>query len=261
MSAPQTDSLSPRPYDPHNATRPDTAVRIAVVDDDDLFRESITANLADAGFDAEAYACGPDFLAAVDDLQPAVVLLDWKMPEMNGIDVLKALRDGGDDSPVIFLTVLSEQIYEEAALAGGAVDFVEKSRSFSIILKRIKMITEGVKGAPRSETGPAADVAAIGQLEINRKTQRALWRGEMVELTLAEFRILARLTQTPGEDVSYRDLYDQVHGENFVAGHGESGYKTNVRAMIKRIRGKFKAIDDEFDAIANYPGFGYKWDA
>jgi two-component system response regulator ChvI len=59
--------------------------------------------------------------------------------------------------------------------------------------------------------------------------------------------------------VRYRDLYDLVHGEGFVAGYGEDGYRTNVRTFIKRVRKKFRDIDDQFDAIENYPGFGYRW--
>ena len=63
----------------------------------------------------------------------------------------------------------------------------------------------------------------------------------------------------PGEDISYRDIYDLVHGKGFVAGYGPAGYRANVRAFIKRIRQKFRAVDGTFDLIDNYPGFGYRW--
>lgn len=235
---------------------------IAVVDDDDLFRESIGANLEDAGFNVMSYADGASFLdASQSPPAPDVVLLDWKMPELNGIDVLKALRARGSRTPVVFLTVLGQQIYEEAALAGGAVDFIEKSRSFSIVLRRIKMILDGVKTSAVGASAEQTDVKTIGPLELNFRSQRAQWRGRPIALTLTEFRIVARLVANEGEDVSYRELYDQVHGRNFMAGDGEQGVRANVRALIKRIRAKFREADEDFEQIANYPSFGYRWES
>ena len=85
------------------------------------------------------------------------------MPKMDGIDVLRQLRASGIEVPVIFLTVLSDQIYEEAALAGGAVDFVEKSRSLPILLKRMQLILGGRKTGPdegeRFRRSPAPNLA------------------------------------------------------------------------------------------------------
>ena len=67
------------------------------------------------------------------------------------------------------------------------------------------------------------------------------------------------LASRAGHDISYRELYDMVHGKGFVAGPGADGYRSNVRTFIKRIRRKFKEIDSGFDGIENYPGFGYRW--
>jgi two-component system response regulator ChvI len=78
-------------------------------------------------------------------------------------------------------------------------------------------------------------------------------------LTLTEFNILSRLARKADEDVSYRELYDLVHGKDFLAGRGAGGYRGNVRTFIKRIRKKFRAIDPDFDHIRNYAGFGYRW--
>ena len=78
-------------------------------------------------------------------------------------------------------------------------------------------------------------------------------------MTLTEFRIVALLAVDAGRDVTYREIYDLAHGKGFVAGSGMEGYRVNVRTFIKRIRQKFKDVDQHFDSVENYPGFGYRW--
>ena len=238
--------------------------RVALVDDDDLFRDSLSLNLADEGYEVITFDRGEpalEFLGRAREPGEAginIVLLDWRMPKMDGIDVLRHMRSRGIDVPVIFLTVLSDQIYEEAALAGGALDFVEKSRSLPILLKRMRLIVDGSKGIVE-ETEDPQQVYALGDLELRLDNSRALWRGQRIDLTLTEFNIVRLMSTRPEEDVSYREIYDLVHGKGFVAGYGPSGYRANVRAFIKRIRQKFRAVDGSFDCIENYPGFGYRW--
>ncbi len=99
----------------------------------------------------------------------------------------------------------------------------------------------------------------MGPLELRHDSQRAFWRGQRVNLTISEFRVVELLAAKTRTDVAYRDIYDVVRGEGFVAGYGEEGFRANVRAIVKRIRQKFKDMDDGFAHIANYPGFGYRW--
>ena len=236
--------------------------RIILVDDDDLFRESLQQNLADAGFDALGFGNGGaaiDYMA--DGGSADLVLLDWKMPGLNGIQVLRQLRDKGFQVPVIFLTVLSDQIYEEAALLSGAVDFVEKARSFSILSKRVELILSGAKSKLDEDDDDHETLGTVkrGNLELREDTRRALWKGQQIDLSLTEFEMLYYLVSRAGNDVRYRELYDLVHGKDFIAGPGEDGYRTNVRTFIKRIRQKFRKVDESFSHIENYPGFGYRW--
>lgn len=236
--------------------------RIVVIDDDDLFRESVAQNLLDAGYEVRTFADGPSALESLNgDADADLVLLDWKMPGMNGIEVLRHLREAPMAVPVIFLTVLTEQIYEEAALLGGAVDFIEKSRSFAILKRRIELIIAGSKqrAQPAEETEGETDATRVGPLTLHRGSHRALWRNTEVPLTVSEFRIVALMAGRAGRDVRYRDIYDLVRGEGFTAGQGPDGYRQNVRTFIKRIRQKFRDIDTAFEAIENYPGFGYRW--
>jgi len=94
---------------------------------------------------------------------------------------------------------------------------------------------------------------------LRSQTHRAFWAGTMVDLSLTEFRIVELLVEKAGEDVGYREIYDLVHGKDFVAGNGEDGYRTNVRSLVKRIRKAFRDVDPEFAQIENYAGFGYRW--
>ena len=142
---------------------------VVIVDDDDLFRESLEQNLTESDFKVIGFADAP---AALDHLNSNgdadLVLLDWKMAPMSGIELLRRLRESGAEVPVIFLTALSDQIYEEAALIGGAVDFVEKSRSFTILLKRIELILSGPKVMARPPaSGPGSAPVRYGELALD----------------------------------------------------------------------------------------------
>jgi two-component system response regulator ChvI len=239
--------------------------RIAIVDDDDLFRESLGLNLAEEGFEVVDFAGGEsvlDYLLSGNHAD--AVLLDWRMPGLDGPAVLRRLREAEIHVPVIFLTMLSDEVYEEAALKWGAVDFIDKSRRLPIILGRLRLITEGAKPIPAQASQPGAETALEGTLrrgplELRQEIHRAYWRGGPVELTLSEFAIVRYMAIQSGGDVTYRQIYDVVRGKDFAAGYGSDGFRANVRSFIKRIRKKFRDVDPEFDGIDNYPGFGYRW--
>jgi two-component system response regulator ChvI len=233
--------------------------RVAIVDDDDLFRESLGLNLSEEGYEVVEFANGQDALDHfVAGRGADAVLLDWRMPVMDGLATLRRLREAEIAVPVVFLTVLSDDIYEEVALQWGAVDFIDKSRSLSIILKRLRLITDGNK-LPASEASTPGNVFQRGPLELRIDSHRAFWRGARVDLTLTEFNIVRQLAIRVDQDLSYRQIYDVVHGKGFVSGHGPDGFRGNVRSFIKRIRQKFRDVDEGFRQIENYPGFGYRW--
>ena len=234
---------------------------LLLVDDDDLFRRIARPQPHRRRLRGHELRQRRDALAYIDDGGGAdVILLDWRMPSLTGLDVLRRIRAAGIVIPVIFLTVLSDDIYEEAALEGGAVDFIDKSRRLPILLKRLQLIAEGGRPAPEPE--PARPRRRqLGELALRFDTNRAIWAGRSVDLTLTEFKILTLLAEKAGQDVGYREIYDLVHGKDFIAGHGSEGYRANVRTFIKRIRKKFRDVDPSFDHIENYAGFGYRWTA
>jgi two-component system response regulator ChvI len=237
-----------------------SSARIVIVDDDELFREMLRFKLIEEGYEVASFSSGNTALEHFAAGGSAdVVVLDWRMPGMNGLEVLRRLRRAGNTTPVIFFTVLSEDIYEDAALDGGAVDFIDKSRRLPILIKRLQLIAEGARPSPEPDGRHVGDALRIGPLELRFDTNRANWNGMPVDLTLTEFKIVALLARRAGEDVPYREIYDIVHGRDFVAGYGDEGYRPNVRTFIKRIRQKFHDVDPGFSHIENYPGFGYRY--
>ena len=233
---------------------------LLLVDDDDLFRESLGLNLVDEGYEVTSFDNGQKALAYLNRGSADVMLLDWRMPELTGIEVLRRMRNAGIAMPVIFLTVLTDDIYEQAALEGGAVDFIDKARRLPSLLKRLQLIAEGGRSAAEPEPMRAPSLC-LGQLILRFDTNRALWAGRAVDLTSTEFRIVTLLAERAGRDVRYREIYDLVHGKDFISGQGSEGYRANVRTFIKRIRKKFCDVDPGFDHIENYASFGYSWTA
>ncbi len=240
---------------------------IALVDDDDHYREVLSADLADRGFAVACFADGPSFLEAVSQgVEAQVALLDWALPEMSGFELLGALRDRGFGLPVVFLTGYAMAERELLALDRGAVDFVDKARGTEVLAHRLRLIIEGQRRQPAGAT-PAQAEPAPGQLQVeqhgdlalHRQTARTLWRQQDVGLTMTEYKIVALLASNKGEVLTYRAIYDTAHYEGFVAGSGEHGYNTNVRSLLKRIRKKFLAVDPGFAEIENRQGVGYCW--
>jgi two-component system response regulator ChvI len=229
---------------------------VVLVDDDDDYREVLSADLIDRGFSVSCFADGPSFLKAMNDSTEAqVVLLDWVLPEMSGFEVLNALRERGIALPVVFLTGYSLVERELQALDRGAVDFVDKARGIEVLAHRLRVILEGHRHVPAVAM---PEVERHGELALHPSTGRALWRQQDVGLTVAEYKVVTLLV-SEGTIQTYRAIYDTVHYAGFVAGSGEYGYNTNVRSLVKRIRKKFLAIDPGFSAIMNVQRIGYRW--
>lgn len=238
-------------------TAADPAALIAVVDDDGLFRDTISANLREAGYRAITFENGTKVVEwFAQGNRPAALLLDWQMPHQDGPATLEQLRAAGHTMPVIFLTGLNQPIFEEKGLKLGAVDFVDKSKSFAIILQRLRIALTSKAPAAGEASNEVGDG---GGLVLDVASARAVWNGAQVDLTHGEFKVVQLLAQRVGRDVGYREIYDAVRGVGFEAGQGPEGYRANVRAMVKRIRQKFRDLDPEFEAIETYPGFGYRW--
>jgi two-component system response regulator ChvI len=223
-----------------------------LVDDDPVYCEVTAQGLADRGFVVHRFSDGRAFLEAVQQgLAVRVVLLDWTMPAMSGLEVLRTLRQHQISIPVVFLTGRCRVEYELAALSSGAVDFVDKARGIEVLAPRLRRL-----GACRCRR---AEAVCRGELVLHPAMWRAEWRHHDVGLTVTEYKIVARLLAENGEPVTFRAIYDEMHYQGFQAGTGARGYEVNVRGMMKKIRRKFAAVDEGFNRIQSVMNIGYLW--
>jgi two-component system response regulator ChvI len=232
-------------------------IRLIFVDDNDDYREAASAELVDLGFMVESFADGPSMLASVaDGIVADVIVLDWSLPTMSGIDLLPRLRREGIQLPVVFLTGRSSPRHEQLAFDRGAIDFVDKSRGVPILAKRIRVIVESSKRPVELEV---EETQHFGRLMLKPRVSQAFWDLIELNLTVSEFNIVRMLVSKAGNHATYRAIHDCMHDVGFIAGRGEHGYRINVRSSIKRIRNKFRLVDPEFAEIENYASFGYRW--
>jgi len=232
-------------------------IRVLHVEDDPNCREAIADQLSDHGFVVRSFA---DAMSLADGLalssEADIILLDWDLPDVSGIELLVELRQAGVNLPVVFLTGYGFTAQEELAFETGAIDFIDKARGVEILAKRLRRL---LKARESAAAPPPASLVVCGKLVLNPNVSRAYWNDLDVGLTLVEYNIVHLLVSNAVRWVTYRAIYDRVHYEGFIGGTGEDGYRTNVRGIIKRIRKKFLQCDETFAEIDNFVGLGYRW--
>jgi two-component system, OmpR family, response regulator ChvI len=230
-------------------------LRVIVVDDDALFCEMVTAELEEHGFSVKVFADGQALLRNPDiAVDTDIIVLDWNLPHIQGIDLLPRMHKLGINVPVVFLTGRPRAIDEAMAFDRGAVDFVDKSRGVAILVHRLRVAAQA-KGTDL--VGESS--YRCGRLVLQHHVSRAFWDDVDVDLTVGEFRIVHLLARNVGQYVGYRAIYDELRHRGFISGNGENGYRSNVRSAVKRIRRKFEKHDPQFDEIHNFMAFGYVW--
>jgi two-component system response regulator ChvI len=156
----------------------------------------------------------------------------------------------------VFLTGYGFTAQENLAFETGATDFIDKARGVEVLVRRLRRLLKAPKWAVAP---PPVSLVVCGKLVFNPNAGRAHWNNFDVDLTIGEYNIVHLLASNVGRWVTYRAIYDRLHYEGFIAGTGEDGYRTNVRAAIKRIRKKFLQCDETFAEIENFVGLGYRW--
>ncbi|WP_374575255.1 response regulator transcription factor [Phenylobacterium sp.] len=233
--------------------------KITLVDDDENIVTSVSLALESHGHTVNAYYDGAAGLAALEADPPDLAILDVKMPRMDGMEVLRRLRRTSD-VPVIILTSKDEEIDEILGFNLGADDYIHKPFSQRLLIERVKAILRRA-GGPEEEDAPAAPQAgdpnsrAIkrGKLTLDPARHDCLWDGKPVKLTVTEFLLLQSLAQRPGFVKSRDNLMDAAYDDQVYVDD------RTIDSHIKRMRKKFREVDNTFDAIETLYGVGYRY--
>src|SRR5690349_13859515 len=235
--------------------------KITLVDDDENIVTSVSLALESHGHTVKAYYDGAAGLAALENEPPDLAILDVKMPRMDGMEVLRRLRRSSD-VPVIILTSKDEEIDEILGFNLGADDYMHKPFSQRLLIERVKAVLRraGVEGEePAANAGAAANGEAQaralkrGKLTLDPARHDCLWDGKPVKLTVTEFLLLQSLAQRPGFVKSRDNLMDAAYDDQVYVDD------RTIDSHIKRMRKKFREVDNEFDAIETLYGVGYRY--
>lgn len=229
--------------------------RIFLVDDDRNILLSVSMALEAEGFSVSTFNDGESGLKGILEQHPDLVVLDVKMPRMDGIEVLSKLREQSD-VPVIFLTSKDDEVDQVIGLRMGADDYITKPFSQRLLIERIKVLLrrreldknggiEGKKNAP--------DFIRYGDLELDDSRHLCTWQRKPVNLTVTEYLLVKSLAIRPGHVRNRDQLIDMAYGESIYVDD------RTVDSHIKRVRKKFKKVDEEFDRIETLYGVGYRY--
>tara|TARA_B100000029_G_scaffold208468_1_gene206323 strand:+ start:7443 stop:8144 length:702 start_codon:yes stop_codon:yes gene_type:complete len=226
---------------------------IALIDDDRNILTSISIALEKEGFKVQTYLDGESALIGLTRTPPDLAVIDIKMPKMDGEELLKKLRKK-TTLPVIFLTSKDEEVDELLGLKLGADDFVKKSGGFSIkvLVERIRV---QLRKRDKNNIEDAKNIISHGKLKLDPSQLECEWNGKQLpdKLTTTEFLIVKELAKRPGIIKERSQLMDIAYRED------TDIEDRTIDSHVKRIRKKFKKVDNNFAAIETRYGSGYRW--
>ena len=226
---------------------------IALVDDDRNILTSVQMALENEGYEVRTYTDGASALTALNQSPPDMAVLDIKMPRMDGMELLRRLRQK-TDMPVIFLTSKDEEIDEVLGLRMGADDYVRKPFSQRLLIERIRAVLRRREARDETAERTEADkVLTRGKLVMDPLRHACTWEGQGVTLTVTEFLILHALAQRPGFVKSRDQLMDAAYDDQVYVDD------RTIDSHIKRVRKKFRVVDREFASIETLYGVGYRY--
>ena len=225
---------------------------IALVDDDQNILTSLSAALVDEGYKVETYADGQEAFEKIGRRPADLAILDIKMPRMDGLELITKLR-ARHNLPVIFLTSKDDEVDEIMGLRMGADDYIKKPFSQRLLMERVRAVLR------RHETSNNNDISdeimRRGELVLDPARHLSTWRGKEVNLTVTEFLLIQSLARHPGHVKSRDQLIDAAYGENMYVDD------RTIDSHIKRLRRKFKDVDDEYSEIETLYGVGYRYNS
>jgi two-component system response regulator ChvI len=227
---------------------------ITLIDDDRNILTSVSMALEAEGFTVKTFSDGEEGLKGVTANPPDLVVLDIKMPRMDGMEVLSKLREHSS-IPVIFLTSKDDEVDEVIGLRMGADDYITKPFSQRLLIERIRALLRRQDLQKQKDEGSKTKVEKVvrGHLELDDARHLCTWKGAPVNLTVTEYLLVKALAQRPGHVKNMDQLIDMAYGENIYVDD------RTIDSHIKRVRKKFKQVDDDFNHIETLYGIGYRY--
>jgi len=225
---------------------------IALVDDDQHILASLSATLKHEGYSVKTYADGCEALAGLSKTPADLAVLDIKMPRMDGLELLTELRKT-NKLPVIFLTSKDDEIDEIMGLRLGADDYIKKPFSQRLLLERIRAVLRRHEQVQSDESDKST--LKRGDLMLDATRHLCTWKDKEVNLTVTEFLLVEGLARRPGHVKNRDQLIDAAYGEHIYVDD------RTIDSHVKRLRRKFREIDDTFSQIETLYGVGYRYKA
>lgn len=231
------------------------AQTIVLVDDDRNILTSVSMALESEGFEVRTYTDGDEAQRGIAQRPPDLAVLDIKMPRLNGMELLQRLRQAPATAtlPVIFLTSKDEEVDEIMGLRMGADDYITKPFSQRLLMERIRALLRREQLRQQPANDDPANVVTRGDLVLDSARHVCTWKGKTVDLTVTEFLLVKALAQRVGHVKSRDQLMDAAYGESIYVDD------RTIDSHIKRMRKKFRVVDNDFGMIETLYGVGYRY--
>jgi two-component system, OmpR family, response regulator MprA len=225
---------------------------VLVIDDEDNIVELIKLGLKYEGFKVEAASDGEEGIAIAQRLNPALIILDWMLPEMDGLEVCRRLRTNPttQDIPVLMLTAKGEVQNRVVGLETGADDYLAKPFSFEELVARIHAVLRR-QSRSKVEEGSAGQVLQIGDLQLNTASHEVRRTGHLIELTPTEYNLLHLFMSHPGQVLDRQTILNRVWGYDFL---GETNI---IEVYVRYLREKIEDSPSTPRFIQTIRGVGY----
>lgn len=228
---------------------------ILAVDDEEHILELVSYNLEHEGYHVLKAETGEDALTILDNQRVDLVLLDWMLPGIDGIEVLRKIRGNKQlrKLPVILLTAKNDEISKVVGLEVGSDDYLVKPFGVHELTARIKAVMRRSEGSFQDEEAEKEDKIIIDYLEINRTRRSVMVNGNLVELSYKEFELLYLLAKNRGIVFTRDNLLEKVWGYDYI------GETRTVDVHISNLRKKIELDESQPVFIKTVRGMGYKF--
>ena len=231
------------------------AKRIAIVEDDPDQQSNYVDAITRKGYDVIAYSSRDDAIAGFEKELPELVILDIILGDEvdAGFEICRELLSRAPSLPVIFLTERIKEIDKISGLRLGAWDYLPNPITLDYLAERISSLLRISEARNQSNATGSNSAKVIGDLSIDQEALLVSWKGNAINLSGTEFRMLAKLVRLPGHAVSYGTLMNATM-QSLVTNN-------TINTHMRNIRKKFETIDPDFNAIKSEYGYGYRLSA